>query len=87
MKHPPTRTYLLNSHAQALKWSEWKKLGGCSLSHYASEIVLRKLGPLVFNAKSAFSLGEIQDACVVAGREMASFAMNHLNKGSWVELE
>jgi hypothetical protein len=38
------------------------------------------------NRWTGFTLGEIEDAWAVAGREIARFAIDHLKRPEWVRL-
>lgn len=73
------KTYLLTSDAKACEWQVWKHLGGCSLSDYARSQVGR------IDPKT--TIGELQDKCIVAGREIARFAIDHLGLKDWAVVE
>lgn len=79
-----TYNYVLTDTAKNVTWLEWLKLGGCGISNYAEPRVARVLGVL---SKTNPTLGQIQDAFIVAGRELARFAKTHLGKPDWAVAE
>lgn len=73
------KTYLLSETGKQCEWQVWKHLGGCGLSDYVQSQV-GKITPKT-------TLGELQDKCIVAGRETARFALDHLNLTDWAIVE
>jgi len=64
-------TYRLNDLGKALTWAQWKKSGGCGLSHIASVEASRKIGPEAYWKRDSITLGDIAGASVLADRELA----------------
>ena len=77
-------TYLLTEAGKAVRWSDWKKLGGCGLSNYDEAEVSRVLGDI---RKTNPTLGQLQDVRITAGRGLARFAKDHLNRPEWAQPE
>ena len=84
---PAGCTYLLTDAAKLITWGEWKRLGGCSLSQYAEIWASRIVGTFQVRNAQPVTLGQLQDACIVAGREIARFAKDHLDKSEWARVE
>ncbi len=79
-----TVIYKLNPSKRLVPYAEWRKMGGCGLSHFTELSVARALG--VGWEKTAL-LGSVINASIVASREIAGFAKNHLHLDSWAEVE
>jgi hypothetical protein len=77
-------TYLLSESAKRWTWHKWKKEGGCGLSDYATAMVSRSLRTAHWDS---MTLGTLQDACIVAGRETARFGRDHLKLRNFAVVE
>lgn len=73
------KTYLLSNQGRSLTWGQWKKMRGCGLSDATSRAI-GKLSP-------EMTLGELENRCIVAGREIARFALTHLRKPELTRIE
>ena len=72
-------------------------MGGCGLSNPTEYQVGQALGMLpkirygwekrTVAPADGLTLGQIQDACIVAGREIARFGLNHLGLSDWAVVE
>lgn len=72
--------YKLTKKGRDLKWSDWKRRGGCGLSHQTQVQVTLQLGvPLA--RWDNYTLGQLVDAHVVAGREMGRYAFSEEEEG------
>jgi hypothetical protein len=76
--------YLLADAGKAVTWRQWRKLGGCGLSQEARRAFGRTTQP---KEQDALTLGQLQANHVLAGRELARFAKDHLNRPEWAVVE
>ena len=70
-------TYLLTDKGRNITYAQWRKMGGCGISNYASVWTSNNL-QVPPAGWDSLELGKIADACVVANRELARFALEHL---------
>jgi len=78
------RVWKLSEEGRKLTWNEWKHAGGCSLSNLGEGMAARNLGlPPAAWERGEITLGRIEDAWAAAGRELAGFAVRHLNRPEW----
>jgi len=76
--------YDLTEMGRALTWTAWKNAGGCGLSAVSTAEVGTHLGrPEAAWSRDGTTLGQIADACPWAGREIARFAADNLNRPEW----
>lgn len=90
-------TYLLSEQAKQITWKQFKAMGGCGLSGTSEAMVFRKLGALPARRygwerfsnppRESVTLGQIQDAHITAGREIARFFVTHLNRPQMATVE
>jgi hypothetical protein len=73
------KTYLLSDTGKQCEWQVWKHLGGCGLSDFTRNECGR--------IEPKTTLGELQTRCIVAGRETARFAVDHLGLKDWAVVE
>lgn len=77
------KTYLLSNFGREMKWETWRFLGGCGVPN--SSGAYRKIGGQAHWGD--VSLGQIEDACIVSGRSLARFAVEHLNMPELARVE
>ncbi len=71
--------YQLSDHGRSLTWNDWKKkLDGCSLCDIATWEANKGLGLPESHWPKDLTLGAIEDTSPLAGRELARFAVEHL---------
>ena|GEM_PF-1808074 len=75
--------YHLSPTGRALTWKQWKGHGGCDLSDWSAGLVCGQLGLRRRGDIETLPLGLIEDAAHSAGRELARFAAEHLNRPEW----
>lgn len=77
--------YHLSPFGRALTWKQWKQHGGCDLSDWSAGAVCGRLGLQRRGdiEDRDLCLGLIEDAAHCAGRELARFAAEHLNRPEW----
>jgi hypothetical protein len=76
--------YQLSKIGRRVTWEQWKRTKGCGLSDQSRCMASMKLNmPEARWLDSGTTLGEIEDAWAIAGREMARFATEHLNRPEW----
>lgn len=80
---PESTVYILHFCAWDVTWKQWKKIGGCGLSQRAQK-AFTGIHPSQWNSAT---LGALQRNCVLAGRELARFAKEHLNRPTWAVVE
>lgn len=73
------KTYLLSEIAKQCEWQAWKHIGGCGLSDFTRNQCGR--------IEPKTTLGELQNRCIVAGRETARFAIDRLGLKNWAIVE
>lgn len=71
-------TYLLSDDAKTMSWACWKRMGGCGLSDNVAG-----RGWAGTREHDNTTLGELQERCVTAGRQLASFGRDHLKLPNW----
>lgn len=74
-----TKIYTLSDQGKQITWKQWLKMGGCRLSGCVSSNV-GKAFHLPEKHWGDITLGQMQEVCIVAGREISGFAVRHLNK-------
>ncbi len=67
-------TYNLTDEGKAIKWSDWRKWGGCGISNHQYGYVANKLGPSSLWIKIGVTLGDIASASKIAERELSRYA-------------
>ena len=70
--------YNLSEAGKQMAYSEWKRIGGCSLANNTSAYV--GLGPESQWSETFPTLGQIAKVCPATGRSLARFAVEHLNR-------
>lgn len=78
--------YRLSAQGRRISWREWQRMGGCGLSEIDRCMVARVYGPQSHWSED-LTLGEIEDAWLPAGRGLARFAVEHLGRPEWAEME
>lgn len=78
-------TYLLSESAKSHTLKQWRKMGGCGLSGWSEKLASQKLGRRFLDP--SVTLGELQAACLCAGREIARFGLDHLKLTNWAVVE
>lgn len=74
--------HILSPEGQRVTWARWQKMGGCGLS--LTNQAFKGIHP---KDHSTTTLGELQRRHILAGRELARFAITHLKKPEWTEIE
>ena len=72
-------TFVLSPAGRALTWSEWLNMGGCGLSQINIHMVSSWIGKPQSHWGDV-TLGQIQEAWKPAGRELARFMVQYLDK-------
>lgn len=83
-KVPPLPSYRFTKAALSMHFSEWKKIGGCGISDWASALLCTNLKCAPKNFDS-MTLAVISAGSLAAEREMARFAFTHLDRKDLAE--
>jgi len=75
--------YLLSDYGRDMTWKTWRFLGGCGVPN--SSGAYRVLGGQ--SHWDDVTLGQIEDACIVSGRSLARFAVEHLELPELARIE
>ena len=86
METQKTPVYTLSEAGKALTWAQWKNAGGCGLSNHEQPKVVSQFGA-VTAWDERVTLGQIASASPVASRELARFAVTHLQRPEWALYE
>lgn len=71
--------YRLSAAARTLTLREWRRMGGCGISTSGEWQAREKLG-INLRMMEERTLGEIEDASVVAGRGLARYAVERMGR-------
>ena len=88
--HASQTLYVLSESAKKVTWKDWMAMGGCGLSGWAIHYCLKQdpvtgkvMPPMARWTREGITLGDIAAASVLASRELARFAVEHLNRPEW----